>query len=303
MGIEEVWKAHLQMFCNEWVDRNTDMTFKTDERDRAIFMRKKELLKERQAQIVKAKAYAKPIRFIKKDKISCVDYRVHMQLLVKQKEHFYVEEYIDNRQADMDDQKIIYDRLLLGSDVSSQRDHDEMGLRIQPVSLVNFRRYNRLEAVKYADRYWEHPNPHFKTFEVDCTNYISQCVLAGGIPMTGQKIRGKGWWYTGDSWSYSWAVANAFRWYLSEEKNTMGAVQVEQPDQLIPGDVICYDFEGDGKWDHSTIVTAKDAHGMPLVNARTVSSKHRYWSYEDSYAYTEKTVYRFFHIGERYPLS
>ncbi|WP_245183599.1 amidase domain-containing protein [Lentibacillus salicampi] len=45
---------------------------------------------------------------------------------------------------------------------------------------------------------------------MDCTNYVSQCMRAGGAP-----DRGSGWWYQEDNWSYSWAVAHSMRWYLS----------------------------------------------------------------------------------------
>lgn len=65
------------------------------------------------------------------------------------------------------------------------------------------------------------------------------------------------------------------------------------------GDVICYDFEGDGRWNHTTIVVAKDADGMPLVNANTYNSRMRYWAYEDSTAYTPNMKYAFFHITDQ----
>ncbi len=302
--IEEQWKAHLQSLCNTWVDQqDTKEIISADERDRKILNRKKELLKERHAQIVKTKLFGKPIRSVENQKGSySLDYFLHIQMLIKQKDDFFVEEHAEYRRTGYDGEGNLYDRAIQGIPAKSLK-NEEPVLRISPTRQSSYRRYNRLDAVKYADRFWQNPNKHFKTFEVDCTNFISQCLLSGGIPMTGQKVRGKGWWYSGASWSYSWAVANAFRWYLSEDKNIMGAVQMDSPDQLMPGDVICYDFEGDGRWDHSTIVTEKDAYGMPLVNARTVSARHRYWSYEDSYAYTDKTAYRFFHIGERVPLS
>ena len=76
----------------------------------------------------------------------------------------------------------------------------------------------------------------------------------------------------------------------------MRAVQVNRPEELLPGDIICYDWDGDGRWDHNTIVTAKDPMGMPLVNAHTVNSRHRYWDYRDSYAWTPNTRYRFYRI-------
>ena len=52
--------------------------------------------------------------------------------------------------------------------------------------------YNRLKAVQYAERWWNDHNPTFKKFDVDCTNYISQCLHAGGAPMRGYPNRGKG---------------------------------------------------------------------------------------------------------------
>lgn len=291
--IEKVLETYLKTLCEGWVDRESNVL---SEYDRRIMLVKKDLIKERQAGILKVKATATTKNTKNKSFDDQIDFRLHMQFLIKQKDSFYVEESVEDR--------TLY--LIGGSPVSEMVREDSSGyknnelpLTVHPVSAAAYRQYNRLDAVKYADRYWYYPNKNFKTFKVDCTNYISQCLLAGGIPMTSTASRGKGWWYTGNSWSYSWAVANAFRWYLSEDRNTMGAVHVDQPDLLNPGDIICYDFEGDGKWDHSTIVTAKDAYGMPLVNAHTVPSKYRYWSYQDSYAYTDKTTYRFFRIGNR----
>lgn len=74
------------------------------------------------------------------------------------------------------------------------------------------------------------------------------------------------------------------------------AERVERPEQLSPGDVICYDWDGNGQFRHNTIVTALNEDGMPLVNANTVPSRHRYWDYRDSYAWTENTRYRFYRI-------
>ena len=161
--------------------------------------------------------------------------------------------------------------------------------------------YNRNKAVEYANKWWNGYNPRFRHFEVDCTNYISQCLLAGGAPMSfGNKT--SGWWYKGygsynDSWSYSWAVAHSLKWFLTTNKNGLTANNVNSPNDLSIGDIICYDFDGDGKWQHNTIVTAINQQGLPLVNAHTVNSKQRLWDYKDSHAWTEKIKYSFFHIS------
>ena len=45
--------------------------------------------------------------------------------------------------------------------------------------------YDRLAAVQYAEKHWDKPNESYKQFEVNCTNYISQCLHAGKAPMRG----------------------------------------------------------------------------------------------------------------------
>jgi hypothetical protein len=155
--------------------------------------------------------------------------------------------------------------------------------------------YNRERAVAYANTYWNSHNPAFRFFRTDdCTNFISQCLYAGGFPMVGGRDRAKGWWYRQgrpDNWSYSWAVANSFYWFLRSR-----AQQVSRVEDLQLGDVICYDFEGDGRWNHSTIVTYKDENGQAYVNAHTNNSQYRYWPYQDSAAWTPRIKYAFFHI-------
>ncbi|MED0678198.1 amidase domain-containing protein [Aneurinibacillus thermoaerophilus] len=178
-----------------------------------------------------------------------------------------------------------------GNDKYEVEDGSEHGLRYT---------YDRLQAVRYAEAWWDGYNPQFRHFDVDCTNFISQCLYAGGIPMRYTGNKATGWWYRGGNspsaqWSHSWAVAHSFRWYLEKGGHIKTEVKTSAG-ELSLGDVICYDFDGDGRWQHSTIVVAKDSQGMPLVNAHTTNSRHRYWDYHDSTAYTPRIQYRFFHI-------
>lgn len=163
--------------------------------------------------------------------------------------------------------------------------------------------YNRQRVKQYADQYWNSGNPKFLTFEVDCTNYVSQCLLAGGAPMNYTGRRESGWWYQGrkggrEWWSYSWSVSHALQHYLMTSRSGLQAELVQSPYELDLGDVIFYDWDGDGTYQHSTIVTGFDAAGEPLVNAHTANSRARLWSYRDSPAWTEHTRYRFFHIAD-----
>lgn len=163
--------------------------------------------------------------------------------------------------------------------------------------------YNRQAAVDYANYWWDKYNPRFPSFQDDCTNFISQCLYAGGAPMRGFSDRAQGWWMIGtpERWSYSWSVSHSLRWYLETSKKGLIATRVYSIDKLEIGDVIFYDFQGDGRIDHSTIVTRID-NGIPYVNAHTMNSKNRHYAYEDSSAYTPLMEYYFFHISDTFPL-
>lgn len=165
-------------------------------------------------------------------------------------------------------------------------------------------RYDRSKAQQYADTWWDHPNPEYIHFDVDCTNFISQCLYAGNAPMNYTGKRENGWWYRSqnnqENWSFSWSVSHSLQWYLASSKSGLRAELVSSADQLKIGDVIIYDWDNDSKYQHSAIVAAMDAAGMPLVNAHTSNSRHRYWDYRDSYAWSEATKYRFFHISDTF---
>lgn len=256
--------------------------------------------KKRNAEIVKVKAKGK-IKKIEKDTregnepVDKVLYTVHFQYLIKQKEEMYIEEEVEERIALFQNGEIVEEKEIVVLP-------DELDVKILPIEEKNYVeerqafKYDRLAAVKYAERWWNEYNPSFKKFDVDCTNYISQCLYAGKAPMVGYPNRNNGWWMKNNNWSYSWTVSNALQSYLKGAKKGLRGKEVSDPSELQLGDVIFYDFQGDGRFDHTTIVTGKDREGMPLVNAHTSNSRMRYWAYEDSTAYTPKIKYKFIHI-------
>lgn len=164
--------------------------------------------------------------------------------------------------------------------------------------------YDRAKVQQYAERWWDEPNPAYKYFDVDCTNFVSQCLYAGGALMNYTGKKDKGWWYRGSGkqaqWSYSWSVSHSLLMFLATSTTHLLADLVPTPTQLTIGDVIIYDWDGDSRFQHSTIVTAMDARGQPLVNAHTTNSRQRPWDYVDSPAWTNKTQYRFFHIHDSF---
>lgn len=259
--------------------------------------KKKESLSGRSGEIVKAQATGNVIRVGKeKEDVTPVEYRVHFKYLIKQKGIFYLEEEFEERIADFYKGVFVEDREK--NPFKDSKKEEVSSDRVFEEEERYEYEYDRMKAVQYAEKWWNTYNPAYKKFDVDCTNYISQCLHAGGGPMRGYPNRGKGWWMRSGNWSYSWTVANSMRWYLPSSNSGLRAEEVSSADQLLIGDVICYDFQGDGRFDHTTIVTGKDASGMPLVNAHTYNSRMRYWAYEDSTAYTPNIKYKFLTITD-----
>lgn len=147
--------------------------------------------------------------------------------------------------------------------------------------------YNRAKAVEYALNYALSPNPAFRYFSLtynaggDCTNFISQCLLAGGAEMIYDK---NPWWYNhsnissslDDSWSLSWSIAHSLYWNIRKNtvENTEGIKAQVMPsaDMLDLGDIIFYQND-ENRIFHSTIVTDYN-NGSPLVCQHTYDLKN-----------------------------
>lgn len=282
---------YMKKIADLWVD-----FFQNEIENNQWWTRKKALSKNREAEIVRINGKGDIFQQLSYDDVVDYRYLLHLSFLMKQREDFYVEESV-----------LPYQILIRNGKVIEHKEIPKQADEIQDLSTVSQDEvrvaseqrfsYDRLAAVRYAEHWWNSYNPDYPTFTVDCTNYISQCLRAGGAPMRGMPNRSQGWWYQANNWSFSWAVAHSLRWYLSGSTSGLKGKEVQNANELHPGDVICYDFQGDGRWDHNTIVVTKDADGMPLVNAHTDNSRHRYWSYEDSTAWTPNIKYKFFQIG------
>lgn len=256
------------------------------------WQRKRQTFERRSAQIVSLKTRGHIYHRWRYDQYESVHYLMHFTILVKQGNYFYLEESIQPFETRFNHGTCVsHDKLKVNQTIRVQNGRNGRGIE-RNKSL----QYDRRVAVQYAEYWWNQYNPKFPQFTVDCTNFISQCLRAGGASMQGAPDRESGWWYRADNWSYSWSVAHSLRWYLSGATRGLQGKEVDDASQLKAGDVICYDFEGDGRWDHNTIVVAKDEVGEPLVNAHTDNSRHRFWSYEDSTAWTPKIKYKFFRI-------
>lgn len=286
-------KEHIEMLNKSYTSAIRNCFIRDNEQQ--CFVRKLENLDRRGGKVVKSIVDGSVLRTQEVDGLRQVDYAVHFQHLIKQQHKFHIEERIEIRRALFSKDELLDDYCSINEKQEQMEQGPSFDRDFSEAGFDRFQ-YSRLEAVRYAERWWNDYNPRYKKFENNCTNFISQCLHAGGAPMTGYQNRGKGWWYRNNNWSYSWSVSHAFRWYLSGAQTGLRAREVSTPEELLKGDVICYDFDGDGKWQHSTIVVAKDGNNEPLVNAQTYNSRMRYWAYEDSTAWTPNIKYKFFHI-------
>ncbi|ASB90394.1 amidase domain-containing protein [Bacillus sonorensis] len=292
--IEQLLKARLDYLINgnekrDW--RNAG--------DAEVIERKRRLFEKRGVHIVKARMRtALNEHWLEEDGKTHINYQTHTAFLCKDGDDMYMEEHIEKRIALLYDQMVIKDSEAPRPPVQPLPDEESRHLDGERELLGRVFTYDRLAAVRYAEMFWNKRNSAYKNFEDNCTNFISQCLHAGNAPMRGYPNRGSGWWMQNHSWSYSWTVAHSLRTFLKQSKAGLRSIQTGAAAELVEGDVICYDFNGDGRFDHVAIVTAKDKSNMPLVNAQTHDCRMRYWSYEDSPAYTPSIKYAFFHIAD-----
>jgi len=270
--------------------------FEFDANEDNWWQQKKKLWENRNASIVRINGEGEVYREMRLENEIYYEYLLYLSFLIKQKDVFFLEEQVIPYGFRFVDGKMVDHKMMANSRQEETIPMENEDQRTADASDETRFTYDRRRAVQYAESWWNSYNPAYRTFEVDCTNYVSQCMHAGGAPMRGGPNREEGWWYTDTNWSFSWAVAHSLRWYLAGSEAGLMAREVEQPEELGPGDVICYDFEGDGRWDHNTIVVANDMYGAPLVNAHTTNSRQRFWSYTDSSAWTPNIQYKFFRI-------
>ena len=116
--------------------------------------------------------------------------------------------------------------------------------------------YNRDLAVEYAKKYALKYNPnyfHFDGIGGDCTNFISQCLLAGGCKMNYDKYYG--WFYINkDNRSPSWTSVKYLQRFLLDNKSPGIKAKILPIQQLEIGDSIQI-RQNPNEFNHSVIIT------------------------------------------------
>ncbi len=122
--------------------------------------------------------------------------------------------------------------------------------------------YSADEAVAYADRWWNSANPNYNNYisrGVDCANFVSQCLYAGGMQQTST-------WKPG---TYAWVNVNGQIAYLKNFGTFMSA----NSSNVKKGNPVYYDWDSSGDYDHTAICVGTSG-GTPIVDAHTSARYH-----------------------------
>jgi hypothetical protein len=176
----------------------------------------------------------------------------------------------------------------LGRVLARQRPAPVRAARVRPTrgswSLQRYVNYSRSAAAAYARTWAMTDNPAYGRIEPnDCTNFVSQALLAGGWKMAGGSCDDRkdntAWWFKpmdcrwvgGRPWttqvkaSFTWGGAQNLYWFMKESGR---GADVSDPMDLEIGDVLQMDM-GPGHYNagrigHSMIVTDKSATDLFL---------------------------------------
>lgn len=170
----------------------------------------------------------------------------------------------------------------------------------KPVKNPNTEGYDRKKAVAYALEYARKRNPDYPSIELNCTNFVSQCLTAGGkkqdqgkMPEKGHGIRfdsTSGQWYSKKkSWSKkrpaSFRVSSTFvrtkdffdYWTkvrglkLKKYENTFKG-RAELIKEAVPGDIFIF-YGKKGEIVHFGVITEKSVYDL-FFSANTKDRKN-----------------------------
>jgi hypothetical protein len=149
--------------------------------------------------------------------------------------------------------------------------------------------YNRQATVNYALQWWDKANPAYRNFgSNDCTNFVSQCLFAGGWSMKGWNKWSLSHWfyYSTIYYSNTWTVADDFSKFLTvySGRGQARSLTYKPLNQHFNiGDIVQIDYDGDGKWDHTMIITKVTASEIYVTYHWAPSSFVPLTSLKDKY--------------------
>ena len=129
--------------------------------------------------------------------------------------------------------------------------------------------YNIHNAIAYAKEWSHGTNEKYGYIYPDCTNFVSQCLVAGGIKEDPDKWSSdstKGLFGYSDAYN-TFVNVGLLASYLKDCGYSIGEIRhgdINELKQLhmSAGDILQIDHQGDGEWDHSMICVGIDADGQ-----------------------------------------
>jgi len=118
----------------------------------------------------------------------------------------------------------------------------------------------------YVSRYWDGRNSeeYGALDSSDCVNFASQSLIARGWEQTDE------WWHRRSpdgrhSYSDAWISSTALRNYLGARPELALSVDASAPDRVALGDIVQFDWDSDGKPDHTGVVVSAADEGAGIV--------------------------------------
>ena len=127
--------------------------------------------------------------------------------------------------------------------------------------------YNVSNAIAYADKYCINYNSSYNSYKGrggDCANFVSQCLYAGGFQQDSV-------WY---KHSVAWINVMKQIAHFRDYGNFMNA----NNGNLIKGNPIYFDWNGDGVYDHATICVGRNNSGTAILDSHTRDLYHATWT-------------------------
>ena len=130
--------------------------------------------------------------------------------------------------------------------------------------------YNVSKAIAYADKYCINYNSAYNSYKGrggDCANFVSQCLYNGGFQQDST------WYKHSVAWINVMKQIAHFKQYGTFMKATNG--------NLLRGNPIYFDWNGDSTYDHATICVGRNNSGVAILDSHTRDLYHATWDHWD----------------------
>ena len=127
--------------------------------------------------------------------------------------------------------------------------------------------YNVSNAIAYADKYCINYNTSYNSYKGrggDCANFVSQCLYAGGFKQDSV------WYKHSVAWINVMKQIAHFKAY--------GTFLNASNSNLLKGNPIYFDWNGDSTYDHATICVGRNNSGIAILDSHTKDLYHATWT-------------------------